>query len=372
MTENEALHQQTLVLLQANKARPTTQQVLLGLDGFVDEIVRIVDKREARDRYTVVPGIAAFADRIADAAGKSTNLELIVQKMKLGGNGPIMANALAAFGMKVKYIGNLGYPAIHPVFQELAQRAQVFSIADPGHTDAIEFEDGKLLLGKIETLNDITWENLVQRVGLEKLRDFVNESHLFGLLNWTMIPHLSEIWQHILSDICPHLQSRPLVFFDLADPEKRLAEDIFAALQLITQFQQYFDVILGVNEKESYELAEVLGIHAKYQTRETIEKIAVEMRAKLAIDTVVVHPREYAVAANEKEVALVSGPFTPKPLISTGGGDHFNAGFCLGALMNLPLSSCLLTGVSTSGHYVRTAQSPSVDQLVDFISNWPS
>lgn len=372
MTENEVLHQQTLVLLQANKERPAAQNVLLGFDGFVDEIVRIVDKRETRDRYTVVPGIAAFADRIADAAGKSTNLELIVQKMKLGGNGPIMANALAAFGMKVRYIGNLGYPTIHPVFQELAQRAQVISIADPGHTDAIEFEDGKLLLGKIETLNDITWENLVERIGVAKLQKFLNESHLFGLLNWTMIPHLSDIWQHLLRDICPQLQTRPLVFFDLADPEKRLAEDISAALQLITQFQQYFNVILGVNEKESYELAEVLGIRVKYQTREAIEKIAVEMRVKLAIGTVVVHPREYAVAANEKEVGHVTGPFTPKPLISTGGGDHFNAGFCLGALLNLPLSSSLLTGVATSGFYVRNAQSPTVDQLVDFISDWPS
>lgn len=372
MTESEALHRQTAVLLAANQARPAAQHVLLGIDGFVDEIVRIVDKREARDRYTVVPSLTALADRIADAAGKSTNMELIVQQMKLGGNGPIMANALAAFGMQVTYIGNLGYPTLHPVFQELAQRAQVISIADPGHTDAIEFEDGKLLLGKIETLNDITWENLVQRVGLEKLQHYTNASQLFGLVNWTMIPHLSDIWQHVLSDICPALQSRPVAFFDLADPEKRLAEDIFSALQLIAQFQKYFNVILGVNEKEAYELAEVLGIHVKYHTRETIEKIAVEMRAKLAIDTVVVHPREYAVAANENEVAHVAGPFTPKPRISTGGGDHFNAGFCLGALLNLPLSSCLLTGVSTSGHYVRTAQSPSVDQLVEFISNWPS
>ena len=56
--------------------------------------------------------------------GESSNYELVVKQQKLGGNGPIMANALASFGMNVTYIGNLGYPAIHPVFEEFAKRAE--------------------------------------------------------------------------------------------------------------------------------------------------------------------------------------------------------------------------------------------------------
>ena len=36
--------------------------------------------------------------------------------MKFGGNGPIMATAFAAMGLSVTYVGNLGYPKIHPVF----------------------------------------------------------------------------------------------------------------------------------------------------------------------------------------------------------------------------------------------------------------
>ena len=38
------------------------------------------------------------------------------QLTKLGGNGPIMANALASLGLRVTYLGNLGYPNLHPVF----------------------------------------------------------------------------------------------------------------------------------------------------------------------------------------------------------------------------------------------------------------
>jgi sugar/nucleoside kinase (ribokinase family) len=55
----------------------------------------------------------------------------------------------------------------------------------------------------------------------------------------------------------------------------------------------------------------------------------------------------------------VDGPFVAKPLITTGPGDHFNSGFVLGKLLGLSNAQALLCGVSTSGFYVRTGQSPS-------------
>jgi sugar/nucleoside kinase (ribokinase family) len=67
----------------------------------------------------------------------------------------------------------------------------------------------------------------------------------------------------------------------------------------------------------------------------------------------------------------VEGPFTPKPLITTGAGDHFNAGFCLGKLLGLDNATSVLTGVATSGFYVRTATSPTVANLVTMMRNWP-
>ena len=123
----------------------------------------MVDKRYSSTHFDPVRTIAVLADKIRNAAGASSNYELVVKHRKLGGNGPIMANALASLGLDVTYIGNLGYPTIHPVFQEFATRARVINIAEPGHTDALEFADGKLMLGKHETLNDVNWENLVGR-----------------------------------------------------------------------------------------------------------------------------------------------------------------------------------------------------------------
>src|SRR5262249_17361232 len=143
--------------------------------------------------------------KILAAAGQSSNYELLVKQTKLGGNGPIMANALAAAGVGVAYIGNLGYPALHPVFSELAKRAQGFSFAEPGHTDALEFDDGKLMLGKHQTLADVNWDNLQARVGKDKIRALAESARLIGMVNWTMLPFMSDIWAKFQAEILPAL-----------------------------------------------------------------------------------------------------------------------------------------------------------------------
>ena len=68
--------------------------------------------------------------------------------------------------------------------------------------------------------------------------------------------------------------------------------------------------------------------------------------------------------------AGADGFFEPRPLITTGAGDHFNAGFVTGQLLGFAPETCLALGVCTSGHYVRTAQSPSLADLESFLANW--
>ena len=67
----------------------------------------------------------------------------------------------------------------------------------------------------------------------------------------------------------------------------------------------------------------------------------------------------------------VRGAVRQQPKISTGAGDHFNAGFCLGRVLGLGLEESLCAGVATSGYYVRNAQSPTGKQLADFIAKLP-
>ena len=346
----------------------------VGLDGFVDEIIAVVDKRqEGSGGYVPVRTIADLAAKMNRAAGQSSNYELVVKQMKLGGNGPIMADALACMGASVTYIGNVGYPTVHPVFKDFASRAKVIGIGEPGHTDALEFEDGKLMLGKHESLQDVNWDNLVSRVGKDRLHELMRDSQLIAMVNWTMLPHMGRIWAKLLDEIIPNSERHNRrLFVDLADPEKRTHGDILDALRMLTRFQDQVDVILGLNLKESLEIADVLGLPGCANPEESIEANAAAIRAELNLDCVVIHPRRGAAAATANDRATFAGPFVNQPKISTGAGDHFNAGFCLGRVLGFGLAESLCAGVATSGYYVRHARSPGASDLADFIADLPA
>jgi sugar/nucleoside kinase (ribokinase family) len=373
MIDSPDLRGQCAQQLAAAASRVRELTAFVGLDGFVDEILRVVDKRENAERFTAMQTIPQLAQRIGAAAGRSTNLEVVSHMTKLGGNGPIMANALASFGIRVTYLGILGYPNLHPVFQEFAQRAEVHSIAEPGYTDALEFDDGKVMVGKHASLKQVTWPNIQARYGRDPFTAKLRSASLVGFVNWTMLPYMSDVWEAVLQEVCPALDgSRRRIFFDLADPEKRTKPDILRALELITRFQQYFDVILGLNEKEANEIGEVLGLPDNAHDPESLATLAHGIAGRLPIDCLVVHPTKYAVAVSHGKVTAVKGLFTAKPRITTGAGDHFNAGFCLGKLLGLDNALALLVGVTNSGHYVRTAQSPGVAQLAATLKEWPN
>ncbi len=348
----------------------STTHALIGFDGFVDEIIAVVDHRYDLHHYERVETITRMAEKILNAAGKSSNYELMVTRRKLGGNGPIMANALATLGMTVTYIGSLGVPELDPVFHDFATRAEVISIANPGFTNALEFADGKLMLSKLESLHDVDWDHLTARLPIADLIARFEQTRLIGLLNWTELPGLPAIWDHLLTDVFPHLtRTDRILFIDLVDPEKRTVADIRAALATLTRFQEQVDVVLGLNLKEATQVASALGLPVP---GDSLEASAQAIRSALGLTAVVIHPREGAVAATATATASILGPFVAHPIISTGAGDHFNTGFCMGWVLAMPLAECLAAGVATSGHYVRTAQSPTTPELADFLDCLPT
>ena len=76
-----------------------------------------------------------------------------------------------------------------------------------------------------------------------------------------------------------------------------------------------------------------------------------------------------AFGSNE-ELFWINGPKCEKPKKSTGGGDNFNAGFCLGWLNDLSWGDCVALAVCTSGFYVRNTFSPNIVQLSTFMKEW--
>ncbi|MEM7577413.1 MAG: PfkB family carbohydrate kinase [Planctomycetota bacterium] len=371
--------------------------VLVGFDGFVDSIIRVVQTRQDLDHYTAMPSIKSFGDKIVAADGKSANFEFVVTQQKLGGNGPIMANALLEATLGVSYIGALGHPNLHPVFEEFAATVNAgigtaYSVADPGETDAAEFDNGKLMLGKYAHMAGLDAAMVENALGTATLEKLATESKLIGMTNWTMFPRVESLWKRVCELIPEYADAtmKPYVFVDFADPAKRDETDLAGALKLLTQMQSKANVVLGLNLSEGTQVRKVLGLGdfgddpGDLKARLAIETTCSLIRQKLNLTGVIVHPREAAAAAfapgskaghgsshQEETIARFAGPFVETPKLSTGAGDNFNAGFCLGLLAGLPLEQCLCTGVGTSGFYVRNARSPKLSELVAFCRELP-
>ena len=344
----------------------------LGFDGYVDEIIAAVDSRDSAEHYQIIRSIPQFGNRILAAAGKSTNIELVTNQWKLGGNGPILGNSIAHLGVRVDYIGALGYPEVHKVFSALHKDFKYISIDEPGHTMAVEFEDGKIMLGRF-AMKDMDWNCLEKHVKQDHLKKFFYGHKMVGLVNWTQTPHMSSIWEKLLSGYlsqCPKPSEKPFLFVDVADPQKRSKEDILNMLDQLSRFESFYKVILGLNEKESTEIARALDISYSTESPEKLQLLTLEISKHLKIYGCVVHPVKYAVCAIANKTFYHEGPYIANPLISTGAGDHFNAGFCFGQILGLTPEESLMTGVANSGFYVRTAKSATKKELAQFIHDW--
>lgn len=355
---------------------PKQLSMVIGFDGFKDEIINVVDKRLDSEHFVKVDKIESLAKRIEKASGLSTNIELVPVVKKIGGNGPIMCNALSQHEAKISYIGALGYPTIDDVFKPMKQKVDLYSIAANGHTDALEFDDGKLLLGKMASLNDVTYERLIDSIGKLKFIELLDQADLFASVNWSMLPNNTKLWEKLIAEILPNLipkEKKPLLFVDIADPEKRENKEIIKALHLLKEFSTNFKVVLGLNKKEAYDVANVLDLfdnESLEHMQVSLEDLNMELAQCLDIDGVVIHPVDRSCCVVDGVYYTEEGPYIAKPKLSTGAGDNFNAGYALGLLLDLTPDEALLTGMATSGFYVRNARSPKFNELIQFIEDW--
>ncbi len=340
----------------------------IGFDGFTDEILSAVDTRTGPSSFKPMKKMDQFGKRVNLHAGKGCNIELVTKTKKLGGNAPILTNALLEGAHRIAFAGTIGLPEeIEPLFQDMASRcAKVFPLGPSCHSDAIEFQDGKIILGKLDNLSKLTVETVINHIGRMTLVDLLDDSDLFVCANWTMLQMMTPLWKMIDADLFTHMSLRPRwMFVDLADPAKRTDKDIREGMRALSRLEKGFKVILGLNESEAICLGKIFGIDTK-----DLSCLASDIRKKLGYFRVVIHGIKFALSADLDGVAEVKGPYTARPVISTGGGDNFNAGYCNALLYGLTAEEALLSGVATSGYYVRYGQSPTMKELVKFLKLW--
>ncbi|MDF2549634.1 MAG: hypothetical protein K0S07_701 [Chlamydiales bacterium] len=345
---------------------------LIGFDGFTDHICFPCDKRISVDQVLPIAEIAHLGERITQSAGKSCNIEIISKETKLGGNAPILANALLELDQDIFFVGSIGEGKVEELFSSMAERCQkAVAVARSGHTDALEFQDGKILLGQLEHLRQVNYEALLKAVPLSEWISWFNQIDLFAACNWTMLYGMPDIWKGLLRDVLPHSAPRkekPWMFLDLADPAKRIDSDLLSSLELFQAFSPYFRLSLGLNSAESVRLFNLIALKSADSEDEAARAQALCKALKL--DHVVIHTRRQVSLADANSTYQLQVPFCAKPALATGAGDNFNAGYTFGLLQGQSPLNCLRLAIAVSGHYVRHGKSPKRADVIRFLSLW--
>ena len=94
------------------------------------------------------------------------------------------------------------------------------------------------------------------------------------------------------------------------------------------------------------------------------------IRNYCGIQYLVVHLLDGAYAFSGGKQYYIPNKYVEKPLISTGGGDNFNAGLVYGIMMGMDIEQALAAANATSGFYVVNGKSPTPDELKEYISQW--
>ncbi len=342
----------------------TSHQVLVGFDGFIDEILECVDTRRSPESYEPIKTISDFSKRIASSIGKSGNIEWICKSIQPGGNAPLLASALIHQNCKVHFIGACGTPAASPLFENLKKSCETFvSIAQPGYTHAIEFQDGKLFLGKTDSLTSITPKTLLSYINKERLLEILYSIDALAFVNWTMTPHMNDIWEWIEKNYKPQTR-KPFCLIDLADPRKRTQNDLKEALHRISRLSSIFQICLSANHSETEQIAEALSISSN-----DLHHLGKMITEKLNIFCTLIHTKKACSISTSTKAYHLNIPYIDNPKRLTGAGDHFNAGCIEGYLKNLDIKEALSWAAGTALFLVQNGTSPSQEEVTKMLSS---
>jgi hypothetical protein len=341
---------------------------LCGFDGFIDTFIRM----EMPDT------MAEFGPKVAAAAGIAASYSVRHEGDKFGGNGPLFASALHALwdgGIDVTYIGAMGGDEVLPIYREALEgrTKRLVTLAEPAHSDCLEFRDGKVMLSDLRSCGEITLERLLERAGAASLDTELRDSRFIAAVNWGKLVRVGEIWSYLASRLEELGRPRKEVvfFMDLAEFEHRPEADVNGLIERLGPITRQCRTVLSFNLKEGWHMAAHLGrdFHGKKDSGAILE-LCQFLRARIDVDRIVVHPNDGAAAADENDGVYLPAPFCREPLISTGAGDNFGAGCLSGMLLGLDAAGALLTGNASSGFFVRAGRTGSFLELERLIDSW--
>ena len=157
------------------------------------------------------------------------------------------------------------------------------------------------------------------------------------------------------------------MFVDLADLSKRTVPDVLALLDLLAACAVGHEVTLGLNEHEAWTLHERLikaGRVSATRRKPRLGEVCERLFSALGLHAVLVHSIDRSYSITESGLVERRGTVVSRPRISTGGGDHFNAGYCFARSLGLEEALSLDCAMTVSRLYIQSGRSPALADLI--------
>ena len=340
-------------------------RVFCGFDGYVDRIVKVV-KSVNGTKKEYFGTVAEFSNYLSTKSAKSCSLEMDVKAIKIGGNMPIFANSMAMMGIGTDCVGAFGYPQPTPIFEQMHENCILHSVSTPGTCDALEFDDGKIMLAVNEGISNLNFSKILSVLPIEKLQVLTKQPDGFAFLNWSELPFSNDIWKGFADNILNEPSKQKPFLVDLSDCSCRTSDEISELFEILQTISQKFYLCLSLNQNETEQLSKKLGLSAG-----SLNDMAIAIAEKTKANFLVLHLADRAVGFFETEIFTVKKDLIQNPAVITGGGDNFNAGLMLGLLYKdiCDFSICELLEFSNavSSLYVKNGRSHDIESIIKFI-----
>lgn len=348
-------------------SEPSGGDVVFGFDGYVDN-VREMGTNASSSENERITTLSELGDEIVTSAAADSSLAISWEchGKRTGGHVSHLSRAYQTLGFDPTLVGMCGDPILDIFEQEFAE-CTLHSLGDPGVTDAIEFNDGKLMLMENGGNATLDWETIQSRVGIETLVNEIDGAKLLGIGYWAVIPEMASILDGLREMVFPKLADPPQhVLLDPAnirEIDRELLESIVTATGHLAE---EVDITVSANRYETAELAAVLGSN-------TSDELVADARVafdSLDVDRFVGHSVTESVVISEDGTTSVRVNPIDSPELTTSAGDHFNTGLSLGLVEGLPEDAAVVLGNALAREFVRTGETPSYDDVVSAVTTY--
>jgi len=346
---------------------PPADRVVFGFDGYVDNVRKVVADRSDPETYDRLDTLADYGDRVqaSVAADSSLSFEWLQDGTRTGGHTSHLGRAFGHWGFDPVLIGMYGDPILE-VFAEEFGEYDLHTLGEPGSTDAVEFNDGKLMLIENGDTMELDWERLCETVDRETLRTSLDGAALLGTGYWAETPDLPDVFDG-LAELWGDIADPPeTVLLDPGDVRKLDGQRLQKGKAAIGRLNEVTSVVVSANRAETQLLAE---------TDADVEGESVKRQAEVVFETLdislfVSHGIDQSLVVTPEGTTSVAVPSVDDPELTTSAGDHFNAGYLVGDLAGLSDAACTVLGNASAGRFVRTGSTPTYEGIREFVDGY--